>query len=150
MPDDSRDIPFHVLLVRVFRTHAKIVYGRLGPDGVTQGQPRILRYLTGHDGCLQREIAEDNELEPATVTNALSVMEKAGFVRRETPDDDRRASRVSLTAKGRRALARADAEFGRAEAICFRGFSGEEKRRAMEFLVRMLENLRNDEGSQDV
>jgi DNA-binding MarR family transcriptional regulator len=150
MPDDSRDIPFHVLLVRVFRTHAKIVFGRLAPDGVTQGQPRILRYLTAHDGCLQREIAEDNELEPATVTNALAVMEKLGYVRRETPDDDRRASRVNITAKGRRALERADVEFGHAEEICFRGFSEKEKRQTADFLGRMLQNLGDVGESADV
>jgi MarR family transcriptional regulator, organic hydroperoxide resistance regulator len=140
MPEEKR--PFHVLLVRAFRSHSKTAFGRLAPYGITPGQPRILRYLIDHEGCLQREIAADNDLEPATVTNALAVMERLGYVRRESAAGDRRAVKVGITAKGRRAFDRAQAEFAAVEEICFRGFSEKEKSRAMDYLARIYGNLK--------
>jgi DNA-binding MarR family transcriptional regulator len=90
----------------------------------------------------QREIAADNDLEPATVTNALAVMERLGYVRRESAAGDRRAIKVGITAKGRRAFDRAQAEFAAVEEICFRGFSEKEKSQAMDYLARIYGNLK--------
>jgi DNA-binding MarR family transcriptional regulator len=148
--DDLGGIAFNIALARLFRMHAKAVFSRLAPQGVFQGQPRILRYLIEHPGCAQRDIASDNDLEPATVTGALSVMEKRGLVKREGAAGDRRAASVSITAKGRRAYARALAEFARAEELAFRGFSASEKEQALACLSRLYRNLKEGEADPRV
>lgn len=140
--DEAQGLEFHRLLAKVFRIHGKIVFARLAPDGITQGQPRILRYLLEHDGCIQRDIASDNDLEPATVTNILALMEGASLVRRESAAEDRRVLRVYITPKGRKAFAKAEEAFGEAEELGFRGFSAREKKQAMAYLRRIYGNLK--------
>lgn len=133
---------FHRLLAKVFRLHGKTVFGRLAPYGITQGQPRLLHYLLAHDGAIQRDISADNDLEPATVSNILSVMEKAGFVRRESDPADRRIARIFITAKGRKAYDRAEEAFREEEAACFAGFTREEKGEFMSYLGRIYDGLK--------
>jgi DNA-binding MarR family transcriptional regulator len=137
---------FHRLLAKVFRIHAKLAFGALAKYGITQGQPRILHYLTLHDGCIQRDISADNDLEPSTVTDILSIMEKSGLVRRESSSEDRRVSRVYIAPKGRRAFERAEAAFHAVEEQSFRGFSPQEKELAMRFLGRIYDNLKGQQA----
>ena len=138
---------FHRLFAKVFRLHGKTVFGRLAPQGITPGQPRLLHYLLSHDGSNQRDISADNDLEPATVSNILSVMEKAGLVRRGNDPDDRRVARIYLTAKGRKAHERAEAAFREVESSCFAGFSAAEKADFMGYLERIYERLKAEGGS---
>jgi len=138
---------FHRLLAKVFRLHGKTVFGRLAPYGITQGQPRLLHYLIAHDGAIQRDISADNDLEPATVSNILSVMEKAGLVRRGSDPDDRRITRIFITAKGRRAYDRAEAAFREVETSCFDGFSAAEKADFMRCLERIYDRLKAEGGN---
>ena len=148
MRTSTPDGEFHRLLAKVFRLHGKTVFGRLAPYGITQGQPRLLHYLLAHDGSSQRDISADNDLEPATVSNILSVMEKAGLVRRESDADDRRITRVFITAKGRKAYDRAEAAFRAVEDSCFSGFSPEEKAAFMDSLERIYDRLRAEGGTR--
>jgi DNA-binding MarR family transcriptional regulator len=134
---------FHRALVRLFRLHSKIVFGRLADVGVTQGQPRILHYLTEHDGCIQKDISCQNDFEPATVTNSLAVMERAGFIRRKDSADDRRILHVFITDKGREAYAASNRTFAEVEAVAFRGFSAKEREQALTYLGRLYDNLRS-------
>jgi DNA-binding MarR family transcriptional regulator len=144
MPDGE----FHRLLAKVFRLHGKTVFGRLAPYGITQGQPRLLHYLLAHDGAIQRDISSDNDLEPATVSNILSVMEKAGLVRRGKDPDDRRITRIYITAKGRKAYDRAEAAFREVEVSCFAGFSAAEKAEFLGNLERLYDRLRAESGTR--
>jgi len=75
---------------------------RIAPYGVTRGQWYFLRVLWIEDGLSQRELSgRVGMMEPTTVI-ALRGMEKAGLVRRLRSADDRRVTRVHLTAKARR------------------------------------------------
>ena len=130
------------MLAKVFRLHAKRSFDQMSAFGVSQGQPRILHYLTEHDGCIQKDISSFFDLEPATVTNVLAVMEKAGFVRRESDGSDRRALRVYLTARGSEVHRRAETIFAEVEKTCFKGFSASEKERAILSLNRIYENMK--------
>ncbi|MDD4797356.1 MAG: MarR family transcriptional regulator, partial [Eubacteriales bacterium] len=68
---------------------------------ISPGQPRILRYLDSHDGCIQRDLAVHCHLEPASVTSVLGTMENKGYIVRTPVENDKRAQRVWLTEKGR-------------------------------------------------
>ena len=135
------------LVCRVSREHYRRSFTELAKYGVTQGQPRILRYLRENDGCIQRDLSEHCHLEPATVTNVLSGMEKAGFVIRRSSPEDRRIQRVFLTPEGESALRQVDKAHLEIERECFEGFTPEEKEQAAVYLGRMADNIRKAEDS---
>src|SRR5688572_18209576 len=100
------DLPHHEsdgYLVRdAHRAFQRLLERRIAPHGVTRGQWYFLRVLWTQDGLSQRELsARVGMMEPTTVI-ALRSMQKAGLIRRVRGIDDRRVTRVHLTAKARR------------------------------------------------
>ena len=84
------------------RAFQRLLEKRITPHGVTRGQWYFLRVLWEQDGLSQRELsARVGMMEPTTVI-ALRGMEKAGLVRRVRSEDDKRVTKVHLTAKARR------------------------------------------------
>lgn len=146
---DYKEGDFHRLLARTFRMHAKRSHADLAEIGISHGQPRVLHYLSEHDGCIQKEIADTFDLEPATVTDILSIMEKAGLVERRCDPADRRALRVFLTAKGGATHGKVEAIFARVEREAFAGFTAAEKRQAFAALARLYDNLKRAEGGSE-
>lgn len=143
MSSTIKDGEFHRLLAKSHRLHHKRSFTDLAKIGITHGQPRILHYLSDHDGCIQRDIAANFDLEPATITDILALMEKAGLVKRKNDPDDRRVLRVFLTKKGASIHTEVEAIFLGVEKECFRGFSKEEKQQALHFLERVYDNMKN-------
>lgn len=143
MTSTIKDGEFHRLLAKSHRLHSKRSFADLAKIGISHGQPRILHYLSANDGCIQRDIAENFDIEPATVTDILAVMEKAGLVKRKNDPDDRRVLRVFLAKKGASIHAEVESIFLEVEKECFRGFSREEKQQTLRFLERINDNLKN-------
>ena len=75
--------------------------------GVTTAQFFVLRQLAERDGLSLGEIAERTLTRQSTVSVVVARLEEHGLVRRDRADDDRRRLELSLTAAGRRLLARA-------------------------------------------
>lgn len=142
MTTKSKPGEFHRLLARAHHLHVKVASVDLAKLDVTQGQPRLLHYLSENDGCIQKELCDRCDLEAATVTNILAAMEKAGTIKRESDPEDRRVQRVYLTAKGRQTDARVQEIFVAMEEDCFRGFTGQERERTLEYLDRIYANLK--------
>jgi len=93
-------------------TSGRIVFGdvpiqglpphRIAAHGITRGQWYFLRVLWTEDGLSQRELsARVGMMEPTTVI-ALRSMEKTGLIRRVRSADDKRVTKVWLTAKAKR------------------------------------------------
>lgn len=83
----------------------------LAPLGLTHAQYALLGSLLGmHRSGLrpsQRELADHTGLEPLYVSKLARALESAGLVERTPDPADSRAVRLSLTAEGREAAARA-------------------------------------------
>lgn len=140
------DRKFHKFLYKVSKLHHKRSHAAMSKFGVSSGQPRMLSHLMDHDGCIQKELSEKWDLEPATVTNILSVMEKSGFIRRETAPEDRRVLKVFLTQKGAEIHHKVEEVFAQVEEECFEGFSQIEKERTLDYLNRIYDNLKKGKG----
>jgi DNA-binding MarR family transcriptional regulator len=83
------------------RAFQHLLEQRIAPYGVSRGHWYFLRVLWTEDGLSQRELsARVGMMEPTTVI-ALRSMEKAGFIKRMRSREDRRITRVRLTAKGK-------------------------------------------------
>ena len=73
--------------------------------GLTKARTHVLWVLGGNDGCTQRELAGGVGVSPRTMTGLVDALEETGFVRRADHPTDRRATAVTMTARGREAFA---------------------------------------------
>src|SRR5687768_16041881 len=91
----------------------RIAHLNLTPDQFT-----VLRTLLEGDplGLTQRELSRLMSSDPNTVASLLERMEKAGYVDRQPHEKDRRAHRIKLATKGKKAY-----EAARAIAIALQG-----------------------------
>ena len=103
--------------------------------GLGAGQPKLLSYLLGHGSCMQKELADYFEVDPAAVSRMLTALERGGC--------------VELTDKGRQAALDwldGGAEF---DEKLLRGFSDEEREQFASFIRRAYRNLRSGEEITD-
>jgi len=138
-----------MLLIKVGATHRRRSAYEFMKRNLTAGQPRILNYIFQNNGCIQREIAIDCNLEPASVTSVLNSMEKAELVTRMPVKGDKRALAVWLTDKGIEKKKIVNEIFIEMENECFKGFSEEEKVIAKDFLTRIHKNMLDGEQKVD-
>jgi DNA-binding MarR family transcriptional regulator len=134
----------HLALLRVGKLHRHLARQGFEEFGITQGQPRILDFLKEHDGCIQRDLAENCHIEPATVTSVLSNMERDDLIYRAPNPKDRRVLNVFLTEKGKKALREVERVFKELETISFKDFTIKEKEETLQFLNRMADNLKEE------
>ena len=138
---DSPDIP------EAFRQRLALLLVRTGDRVATTGQLRIEEQLgiSGRDYTALAVISVDapsSQLElarlmgkaPAMCVGMLDDLEAAGLVARGRDPKDRRRSVVTLTPKGERTLAAADAIAAEVEQHVIAGLTGEER----ELLLRLL------------
>ncbi len=74
----------------------------IGLDKVTIMHGWIMSYLEQHKDCdvYQKDIESAFAISRSTVTNILKLMEKKGYILRESVDCDARLKKLSLTEKG--------------------------------------------------
>ncbi|WP_400163462.1 MarR family winged helix-turn-helix transcriptional regulator [Brevibacillus sp. TJ4] len=116
-----------VFMRRVLKLHRQNVDLLISKYEVLPGQPPILLRLLKEDGMVQKELAEEIYIKPATLTVTIDRMEKVGFVIRQPDPQDQRISRVFLTEKGRTAALAVREVMRELELKCFEHFSEEEK-----------------------
>lgn len=94
-------------------TRLRLAVGRLarrlrreGGEGLSPSLLSALVTIDVHGPLTLGALAAHEAVTPPSVTRLVAELERQGLVRRERHPDDRRAARLSLTADGRRALAR--------------------------------------------
>ena len=142
---DSR---FHKLLNRTINSHFKRSTSQFAKLGLSSGQPKVLERLIDMEGCMQKELAEACEVEPATMTSILPGMEKKGLIKREpiVQDSGARALSVSLTPKGKETEKEVANVFDEVETLSFQNFSSAEKETFLQLLERVYQNIKLDEN----
>jgi DNA-binding MarR family transcriptional regulator len=139
-PNDLHETTGYVL-ARTCKFLRTRVHGTLEEIGLYRGQQFILHVLWENEGVTHSELAERTCVQPATITNALQRMEKAGLVERRQDEQDQRVSRVYLTDAGRSMREKAEQVWRGMEVQAFAGFSEEEQAILRELLTRVQENL---------
>lgn len=139
MDNTIKDLDF--LLTQIIRLHHARAHRLFGKLGLYRGQPPILFILWQKDGRTQKEIAERLQLKPATITDGLKRMERAGLLERRPDPGDRRVSRVYLTDRGKEMQARVEENLMVLNEESFRGFTLEEKVLLRRFFMQIKDNL---------
>ena len=135
------------LLARACKAHRGNVGAALAEVGLHVGQEMVLLHLWREDGLSPSELAERLGVEPPTVTNMLSRMERAGLLERCRDPEDARCTRVYLTEKGRRLHEPVERRWEEAEKRALAGITAEEEYLLRGLLARIHDNLTRKRGS---
>jgi DNA-binding MarR family transcriptional regulator len=126
----------HYLGRRVFTELLKQHEIEIGP-----GQGRILFSLWQKDGVPINDLVERTLLRKSTLSELLDNLEKAGYVRREQSEEDRRKILIKLTErthKLQRVYIKLSVEMTK---IFYNGFTEDEVDEFEAYLQRVLSNL---------
>jgi MarR family transcriptional regulator, organic hydroperoxide resistance regulator len=135
------------LLARVCKAHRGSVDATLVEVGLHVGQEMVLLRLWRRDGLSPSELADRLGVEPPTVTNMLSRMEKAGFLERRRDSKDARCTRVYLTKRGRELRESVERRWDAVEERAFARLTAEEETLLRGLLARIHDNLTQEPGA---
>lgn len=136
-----------LLLHQLMRAHHNAVTAALNALGLGNiGSPRLLWALSTYPddpgmAPTQKELADRLHSAPPTVAASLKALERQGYVERRTDEKDTRRNRISITQKGRDAIAQGMDAFRQVDAHLYAGFTREEREQVLRLHSRMLANL---------
>ncbi len=108
----------------------------------------VLSHLWRRDGLTPSELADRLGVEPPTVTNMLSRMERAGLLERCRDPKDARCTRVHLTEKGRELREPVERRWEAVQERAFAGITAEEEVHLGGLLARIHDNLTREPGEK--
>lgn len=112
-------------------------------SGLTGFQGYLMGYLVregGRKDIFQRDVEKHLEISRASVTSVLQLLEKNGFIRRESVKNDARLKKIVVTEKGLQANNRILELLDQMERNLVKGISEEE----MELFISVLERIRKN------
>lgn len=126
-----------VLLSRL----AKVVYRHSDAErlGMSLRWYVALSFLNDHDGASQQALGEALCIDPNNLVLLLNELEAAEYAERRRDALDRRRHLVHLTAKGRRALDRAERAQEAVEADVLAALDADERETLRDLLARALD-----------
>lgn len=114
---------------------------RMQADGLTISQYQLLLELQEHPGARIGELAEAAGATPPTATRMLDSLERDGIVKRNRSVEDRRATNVALSAKGRRLLERKKSIVAEKRRALYDSLTEAERTQAERLLHRLAEAM---------
>ncbi|MFC1669358.1 MarR family winged helix-turn-helix transcriptional regulator [Spirochaetota bacterium] len=110
-------------------------------------QIQLLTYINHNSSDLNKVsiLAKDFDLTKATVSDAVNSLERKKLIKKVKDRDDKRSFSIELTSKGKKVFERAS-QWSEVIFEQLKGFSFEEKKNAMVFLMDLLKSL-FDEGA---
>lgn len=76
------------------------LFAHIGDSNLSFAQVGIMMALQRHEPCSQRELADDLDISRSAVTQMLEGLIENGFVYRQDDPNDRRISKLALSASG--------------------------------------------------
>ncbi len=132
----------NMIIYRVYHAQKNWVRFRMAKIGLSPGQPKVLSHVYAHNNCMQKEIAEALDIEPATVSKILNNMVAANLVERSPLEQRKRAESVSITENGKQFYRKWCALCRDYESLALQGFSEQEKKQLADYLYRVYENVK--------
>jgi DNA-binding MarR family transcriptional regulator len=123
---------------RLLRTTADAELSVLGLSGPGLA---VLLSLSQEDGLTQAELARRLRLEPPSMCRMIDRLAREASVERHPDPDDRRATRVRLTPRGRTLAEQGAAVIEGIEGRIFAGLDADERDQLAELLQRVMDRL---------
>lgn len=131
--------PSH-LLHRAQQIAANHSAAALKAAGVTLRQFSVLAALSGNEGVSQSDLVNATGIDRSTLADMVARMEKAGLIKRAASKADARAKSVSLMAKGRKALEKAQPAVDAADAALFDAMPKTKQDALLSGLTKLVED----------
>jgi DNA-binding MarR family transcriptional regulator len=128
--------------VRVNRLHRQAVEAIVtAQTGLHRSQHMLLMRLSR--GCIpsQKQLAEDLSVSPAAIAVSLKRLETDGYIYKDADTDDSRCNRITLTEKGRAAVAGTCTLFESIDTALANDVSDDELDMLMRVLAKVERNL---------
>lgn len=114
---------------------------KLEKYGLTLSQVTVLIQLWKKDGITQKDVQENLDLRPASVTGLVDVLTEKGFIVRRQDEEDGRLKRLYLTDAGRKLEDLSTNIIEEIEEAMTQGFSVDEKVIFLSWLKKVYDNL---------
>ena len=131
--------PFYLMLFKTQHAQSKKNRETMDEYHLSPGQPKVLRYLNAHQDCKLKDIADECDIESATVSKMIDNLEKKEMLTREINPKNKRAYQLNITEYGKESLKKWNAHCIEIENISLKDFSEEEKEQFEDFLNELLE-----------
>ena len=109
--------------------------------GLTRSQWWVLNFVYALEGATQTELADQCEVERATMGRLLDKLEEKGWVRREADAQDRRIRRVYLTGAVQDLMVALRAIGAEVRNAAMAGLSPEEQDQFVDLLLKIKANM---------
>ena len=125
----DRKNQLHSALIGAFAVHKKRSMQEFQKLDLTAGQPKVLSVLSKKEGYLQKDLAEEVHVQPATISNILNNMQDKDMIykKQEYVSGGKRAFAIYLTDKGRDIAEKVNEIVNDTEELSFHGFNDTEK-----------------------
>jgi DNA-binding MarR family transcriptional regulator len=110
---------------------------------LTQTQWRAIAYLARMEGCRQNELAIVIEVRPITLCRLLDRLASLDLIERRADPDDRRATRLFLTARARAKVERLRSIADGISKRALVGVGAAEREKLLDLLTVVRRNLAN-------
>ncbi len=125
--------------------HRIYIHRAAAEYGVYSGQIPILQYISSHENCTQKQLADFLQVSAPSIATSVKRMQKSGLIQKTADEGDLRCNRLSATEKGNEISRRAAAAFNTINRRMFEGFTQDECKQFYYYLNRMTQNLESDE-----
>lgn len=83
--------PFYLMLFKTQHAQSKKNRETMDEYHLSPGQPKVLRYLNAHQDCKLKDIADECDIESATVSKMIDNLEKKEMLTRKFNPKNKRA-----------------------------------------------------------
>lgn len=109
------------------------------------GQSKLLQLIAKNEGTIQRDLAEQMDMRPSSMTEALGRLEQLNLILRKRDEKDQRSMHIYLTNKGREIVedaVRSEEEFMKKFTdIVFKEISEEEIEKMLAITSKLCKSL---------
>lgn len=118
-------------------------------NGLFHGQPKVLEYISGHDGCTQIDVCKAWDIDKSTMSGLVTRLLRNGLIQCERDWLDRRRTKLRITEKGRTCWEAMEKDLDRLEENAWAGIGPEEKEAFMQTIRKVCENLDRVERGEE-
>ncbi len=136
----------HRLNRQMHRSYHREGYGR---DGIYHGQANLLLLIYQNDGASQRDLAEQLDVRPSSMTEMLTKLEQNKLLVRKQDDKDQRIMRIYLTDEGKTTAEKIGGSKDASAKSFFSALTEEEQEQLLILIEKLCASLEDAEDSHE-
>jgi DNA-binding MarR family transcriptional regulator len=114
---------------------------RGGPNDLAHMEVKALGFFARHPGATQSDLVAHSGRDKAQVARQIRALRERGLLEAKEDEQDRRSSRLSLSAEGRAVHTALHSNDGRLKEQALQGFTEQDKAALVDLLTRVRANL---------